>query len=290
MQIGEIVGFDDYTDYRTSTKRNVKSKKVLRKKKRQHIKNNAMLVAAVGFFFLIVCVGADMRRYIVRNSDSLMSFGDYIDVPEGGIKQSGLTKLSFSLFKDKGDEAGRVYDGDWKLILVNKNNPVPDGYDVELTTLSNGVQVDSRIYPDLQNMFDDMRAEGVYPVVGEGYRTYEEQEKMMQDKIDAYRAEGHSKAVAKKLAKKWVAKPGTSEHELGIALDINAAEEMGSDNEDVYEWLYNNAYKYGFILRYPQDKEDITGIDYEPWHYRYVGKEAAAQMYECGLTLEEYVN
>ena len=90
------------------------------------------------------------------------------------------------------------------------------------------------------------------------------------------------------MAGQWVAIPGTSEHELGLAVDINADKEQSS-NEEVYNWLAENAWRYGFILRYPQGKEDITGIDYEPWHYRYVGKEVAKEIYEAGITLEEYV-
>lgn len=176
----------------------------------------------------------------------------------------------------------------WNLILVNNDNVLPQGYSPELTTLSNGVQVDSRIYPDLQSMFDQMRTEDVYPVVGEGYRSEQQQKEMMQEKIDAYLAEGYSNRKARKEAEKWVAKPNYSEHQLGLALDINA-DKSRCDNDTVYQWLAQNAYRYGFILRYPEGKESITGIDYEPWHYRYVGKEAAQEMQAEGVCLEEYL-
>lgn len=176
---------------------------------------------------------------------------------------------------------------DWQLILVNAEHPIPKDYEVELTQLANGIFLDSRIYPDLQKMFDDARSEGVHPIVGEGYRTYQAQQQIMKEKIDSFVLEGYSKSDAKKLAREWVAEPGTSEHELGIALDINADE--GSDAWEVYTWLADNAHQYGFILRYPQGKEEITGIDYEPWHYRYVGYEAAQEMYDQHITLEEYL-
>lgn len=179
---------------------------------------------------------------------------------------------------------------DENLILVNSSHCVPEQYSIELTILRNGVQVDSRIYPALQQMFDDMRAQGIYPIVGEGYRTHAQQEQMMEEKIEAYRAEGHSLSSAKKMAQKWVAEPGTSEHELGIALDINADPDSATSNDTVYQWLASHAHSYGFILRYPQGKEDITGIDYEPWHYRYVGKYAAEEIYKQQITLEEYLN
>lgn len=148
---------------------------------------------------------------------------------------------------------------EWNLLVVNRWNEIPEDYEVTLTELENEEKVDSRIYPDLQEMFDNMREEGIYPFVREGYRT----------------------------AKEWVALPGTSEHQLGLAVDINADKEH-SDNEEVYEWLAQNAYKHGFILRYPQGKEDITGTAYEPWHYRYVGEEAAKEIFDRQICLEEY--
>ena len=176
---------------------------------------------------------------------------------------------------------------EWNLILVNTWNEIPEDYDVTLTELSNGQEVDSRIYPYLQDLFDAMREDGIYPIVREGYRTADEQQRILDDKVMAFIREGYSKSRAKRLAEKWVAIPGTSEHQLGIAVDINADKEKSS-NEEVYEWLAENAYKYGFILRYPQGKEDITGTAYEPWHYRYVGEEAAEEIFNRQICLEEY--
>ena len=176
---------------------------------------------------------------------------------------------------------------EWNLIVVNRWNELPEDYEVELTELSNGQMVDSRIYPYLQEMFDAARTEGVYPVVREGYRTAEEQQEILDDKIQSYINQGYSQVKAERTAKEWVALPGTSEHQLGIAVDINADKSKCS-NEDVYGWLAENAYKYGFVLRYPPEKQKITGTSYEPWHYRYVGEEAAKEIYERGICLEEY--
>ncbi|MBR3835381.1 MAG: M15 family metallopeptidase [Clostridia bacterium] len=176
----------------------------------------------------------------------------------------------------------------WNLILINKDNLIPEDYEVKLLKLSNGERVDERIYPDLQKMFDDARASGLELFVAQGYRTADEQQKLLEDKQKAYENEGNSPAEAKELAEKWVAVPGTSEHQLGIAVDINA-DDKKCDPDDVYKWLGRNAHKYGFINRYPADKTDITGIIYEPWHYRYVGTEAAKEIYEKGICLEEYI-
>ena len=175
----------------------------------------------------------------------------------------------------------------WNLMLVNSRYRIPDDYSVELIRLSNGEQVDSRIYPDLQEMFDDARGAGSSLFVRAGYRSEEDQENLMEDKIEAYRQEGYSQREAEREAEKWVAKPGTSEHELGLSVDINA--EGQTDGNRLYQWLAEHSWKYGFILRYPAEKEEITGIDYEPWHFRYVGKQAAKEMYEQDLCLEEYV-
>ena len=176
---------------------------------------------------------------------------------------------------------------EWNLIVVNRWNELPEDYSVELTELSNGQKVDSRIYPYLQEMFDAARAEGIYPIVREGYRTAEEQQEILDDKIQTYINQGYSQVKAERTAKEWVALPGTSEHQLGIAVDINADKSKCS-NEEVYAWLAENAYKYGFILRYPMGKQEITGTSYEPWHYRYVGIEAAYEINERGICLEEY--
>lgn len=175
----------------------------------------------------------------------------------------------------------------WKLILVNKDNYIPKDYKVKLLTLSNGKKVDARIYPKLQEMFDAARASGINLHVAEGYRSEEEQEDLMEEKIESFIEEGKSEGEAKKLARKWVALPGTSEHQLGIAVDINS--QISTPSGPLYSWLANNSYKYGFILRYPPNKVSITGVKYEPWHFRYVGKSAAAQIHRQGICLEEYV-
>lgn len=181
-------------------------------------------------------------------------------------------------------------DDSWMLTLVNADHTIPDSaIPTELTDLFNGEQVDSRIYPDLQQMFDDARTQGVYPLVNDGYRTHARQQSLMDQRVDAYIAEGYDEETAQQLAESWVAVPGTSEHELGLAVDIVADTDKCS-NETVYRWLKDNAWQYGFILRYPEDKVDITGIDYEPWHYRYVGREAALEIYQQDLCLEEYLS
>ena len=202
--------------------------------------------------------------------------------------RSGLPSVLWEMGVSAVKEHTIPISEEWYLIVVNRWNEIPEDYSVTLIELSNGQKVDSRIYSYLQEMFDAMRAERIYPVVREGYRTAEEQQEILDDKIFAYVREGYPRKRAEKLAKAWVAEPGTSEHQLGIAVDINA-DQSKSSNEEVYTWLAENAHSYGFILRYPQQKENITGTSYEPWHYRYVGKEVAEEIYTDQICLEEYM-
>ncbi len=177
-------------------------------------------------------------------------------------------------------------DSGWALILVNRDSPLPQDYAPKLTELRNFQYVDERIYPDLQKMFDDMREQGMEPLIISSYRSREEQQEIIDEKIDFYLGFGYTSEDAQAQAYREAAPVGCSEHESGLAVDINAEE---GDLWTIYDWLARNAWEYGFILRYPEDKEDITGITYEPWHYRYVGRKAAKEIYERGITLEEYL-
>ena len=143
-------------------------------------------------------------------------------------------------------------------------------------------------------MLADCRDAGFEPVICSSYRTMEKQKELFSNKIDEYVSYGYSHEEAEKKAGELVAVPGTSEHQLGLALDIvdisNQTLDESQENTDVQKWLMNNSWKYGFILRYPTDKSKITGISYEPWHYRYVGKKAAKEIYDAQICLEEYLN
>ena len=231
-----------------------------------------------------------MKRYTRRKSHKVkilfsLLFLIILCMMAGKVLNSDFTLLSL----DNITHHVASEDNGWNLILVNRDSYIPDDYQVELTELSNGKKVDSRIYTELQEMFNDARAQGYGLFVREGYRTQEEQQQLMDEKIEVYENEGKSKSEAKKLAEQWVAIPGTSEHQLGIAVDINA-DTTKSSSDDVYKWLEENAHTYGFIKRYPSNKTDITGVINEPWHYRYVGKEVASEIYSQGICLEEYID
>lgn len=182
---------------------------------------------------------------------------------------------------------------DWRLLLVNPWNAMPEGYIPDLKQLDGGHSVDERCYDDLQAMMDACREDGHSPLICSSYRTQKKQESLFQNKISRLVAKGLSEDEALVEAAKVVAVPGTSEHQLGLALDIvdinHQTLDKSQEDTDVQQWLMAHSWEYGFILRYPNDKSDITGIIYEPWHYRYVGRDAAREIYEQGLCLEEYL-
>ena len=155
------------------------------------------------------------------------------------------------------------------LILVNKENKLPDDY--ELVLMSDGAKYAEVLHDDFLAMRKAARAESVLLIIRDAYRTHEEQERIFAE-----------------MGERFAAPAGYSEHQTGLAIDFSY-ENMPEENTKSWEWLSKNAYVYGFILRYPDGKEHITGYAYEPWHYRYVGVEAAAEIYARGICLEEYL-
>lgn len=182
---------------------------------------------------------------------------------------------------------------DWQLMLVNPWNEMPEDYDVTLKALPDGQKVDERAYADLTAMLQACRDDGLAPKVCSAYRTMAKQTYLYNNKISRLIAAGYSKKSARAEAGRWVARPGTSEHQLGLAVDIVATSYQGltkkQERTAEQKWLMEHCWEYGFILRYPNDKSDITGIGYEPWHYRYVGVEVAQDVRESGLCFEEYL-
>ena len=182
----------------------------------------------------------------------------------------------------------------WNLILVNSDNRLSKEYKPELEEIEEGFKVDKRIINDLKEMLKDARKEGLKPWICSAYRDYETQEKLFTKQVNEYLDKGYTEEEAKSKTVSWILEPGSSEHATGLALDIvdkkyQLLDEKQAERE-VQKWLMENCYKYGFILRYPENKKDITKVDYEPWHYRYVGKEHAKKIYSKNYTLEEYID
>lgn len=179
-------------------------------------------------------------------------------------------------------------------ILVNAKNPIPDDWSVNLVQLKNGHQIDKRAYESLQKMMDDARAKGWNPLICSSYRTTSYQQQLFDNRVKRMMNQGMTEKEAIADTEKWIAIPGTSEHETGLAVDIVTTENQNLDNSQLnsacQKWMMEHCYDYGFILRYPEDKVKITGIDFEPWHYRYVGYDIAQYIKQNGICLEEYKN
>lgn len=179
------------------------------------------------------------------------------------------------------------------LTVVNPWNPLPEDWVSDLVTLSDGRRVDSRCYEAFEEMMAACRDAGYAPFLCSAYRTQETQQSLYDNKVQRLMNSGMGEEEAKVEAAKAVAIPGTSEHQLGLAVDIVDANMQDltdeQENTETQKWLMANSWRYGFIHRYPNGKTDITGIIYEPWHYRYVGKAAAQDIFNRDITLEEYV-
>ena len=183
---------------------------------------------------------------------------------------------------------------DWNLVLINEATLLTEEATFESAYLDNDMQVDARIYDELTQMLYDGTQTGLSFIVCSAYRSISYQEELFNDKVARLQAEGMTPEDAYTVAKTSIAVPGASEHHLGIAVDIisDAYRELDEQQSATpeYQWLQANCHKYGFIVRYPEGRSDITGFIYEPWHFRYVGVEAATYIAEHNLSLEEFLD
>lgn len=191
------------------------------------------------------------------------------------------------------------------LMLVNKTHLLPSGYTPAFTTVparyysstDKDRRFDQRAATELEQFIDGARAAGFHVNVVSGYRTYAYQKQNYDRHVSALEAQGETASQAKAEAAQLVAPPGTSEHETGLAADIITSDwytqhkdlTADFDKTDAFAWMVKHCADYGFVLRYPKGKENVTGYDYEPWHYRYVGTENARILMANGETLEQYV-
>jgi D-alanyl-D-alanine carboxypeptidase len=199
----------------------------------------------------------------------------------------------FDNFEDSEIRGEDVAINDWQLMLVNKSHPLNENYLPPLRTVQNHHKVDERIAEYVTDMISDAKKAGVSLLICSSYRSVSRQQELFDDEVKKYVSAGRSMDEALTEAAYGVAVPGHSEHSTGLALDIVTPEyqilDSGFEETDAFRWLSENAYKYGFILRYPKDKTHITKIKYEPWHYRFVGVENAERIKNEGICLEEFI-
>lgn len=186
---------------------------------------------------------------------------------------------------------------DWNLILVNRENPLPEGYETNLVEVEPQKEIDERIVEPFQNWVAAAKEAGHQLYFASGYRSVERQQNNYDRSVNNYMKEGYSEAEAIEKTEEYIAVPRSSEHHTGLAIDVVDQEWIASgkglipeyDTQPSQHWLEETMADYGFILRYPEGTSDLTGINYESWHFRYVGKENAQYIVEQGLVLEQYI-
>ena len=194
-------------------------------------------------------------------------------------------------------DIAEAYDNDWALFVVNEDNPLPDGYSIVTKAVYKQRELDVRCADYAIAMIEAALDDGIELNVTSGYRSAEKQKENIKFYIEKYMGEGLTYEEAEALTYSQVAKPGCSEHNAGVAMDIVTQDwflyytELTEDFQytDEFRWLQENSWKYGFIMSFPEGKEDITGFSYEPWHYRFVGIEHAEKIHSLNTTLNEYL-
>ena len=240
--------------------------------------------------------GADEAAVSARDQARQSLRDQYRAILDEGMGASFVPETEYGkkLWEEVRQQRREELEKDPFLILVNQWQYLPEGYEADPVDLPNGQRIDDDCYESLMQMLADCSAAGGTPIVCSGYRPHWYQENLFDAQINRWLYAGYGQEDAEALAATAVAIPGTSEHELGLAADIYSTENMDLDESQVYtltqQWLMENSWRYGFVLRYPKDKSEITGIIFEPWHYRYVGKEHAKKIYDAGICLEEYLD
>ena len=214
----------------------------------------------------------------------------------GGQSDSGSgggSSQSPSSSKSNGDYISYTVSGaaeadQWYLQIASVAHPLPEGFVQPSTTVIDdiGREIDSRIVGAYWDLVNAAKADGlnIYPI--SGFRPHSTQVSLFNARVEQARNDGYADPEAE--AARHVARPGTSEHELGLAVDFNSVDESYFRNTAEAKWLAAHCAEYGFVIRYPEDKESVTGIIYEPWHLRFVGVKHAKRMNGLNMCLEEY--
>lgn len=244
---------------------------------------------------IAIFVFSGMRlKYVdkdVRNAkyNSMAVKRIFNEVKEENIVEENTAKEENQVVLLNVQEPVRTRQEDWRLVLVNHDHALPENFKIELANIDATRQFDKRAIDELNALLLDAKKAKVGNLWAQSaYRSVERQEELFTNKVNEYKARGKTQEEAEMLTRQFINESNTSEHNLGLAVDFNY---INNDFEKTkaFAWLNENAAKYGFILRYRKDKEEITKVSYEPWHWRYVGEEHAEAINELDMCLEEYV-
>lgn len=255
------------------------SNRRVNKKRRRRLKKTPFVILILIIFLI---VGAIVIKNNIKDDSEVLNNSSNVSSTVVNAEQ----KAEIERLKAEAEK--------WYLLLVNDSNPLSEDFVPETVELpskylcGNLKEVDSRIAQAFMDMCDAALEEGVSLRARSPYRAIETQKWLFENEVTKWENQGLSREEAEEKAATIVARPGTSEHATGLAIDINLSDQS-FEQTDAFSWLQKNAAKYGFVLRYPENKQDVTGIIYESWHYRYVSPEHAKEMNRLGLCLEEYV-
>ena len=259
---------------------------------------------------LVVCVVVGIVSFLLTRHNSVpsASAASSTDVPASSTTPAANTAVSSVAASEPENTAptnalgltaaeAQAILNDPLMILVNHTNKMPDNYTFDTKECGSSTSVNKTLQTVACDAFLEMQkaaaADGVTVWMQSGYRSVKYQTNLYEKKTQYYRDQGYDEATAKEKAAAIVNPPGYSEHNCGLAADLNSPEHTGLDegfeNTAAFRWLCEHAGEYGFILRYPKGAEDKTEITYEPWHWRYVGTENAARINASGLCFEDYI-
>lgn len=233
------------------------------------------------------------------NGDSAISKLEYWEDADGTTAKEIVYEEDQSIYKSSfigeyksfsiNPKVAKISKNGWNLLLLNKNNILPDNYELNLTEIAgSSIKMDADAASFYNKMYIEASREGIILTPFSGYRTISFQRKLFENKIEDIINTGIEETEAVNEALKSVNVPASSEHNAGLSVDIISRDESFAETEE-YQWLLSNAHKYGFVLRYPEGKEEITGVDFKPYHWRFVGINAAKEMKKSGQCLEEYL-
>ena len=234
------------------------------------------------------------------NNNNVSSRTDYWTDPKGTVAKDIIYEEDQSIYTSSflgeyknyaiNPKVTKISNNGWNLILLNKNNILPDNYKFSLSNIAGSdIKMDADAAEFFNKMYIEATREGIILTPFSGYRTISFQRKLFENKIEDIITEtGKEEKEAAAEAVKSVNIPASSEHNAGLSVDIISRDASFSETDE-YKWLTSNAHKYGFILRYPEGKEKVTGVEFKPYHWRFVGINAAKEMKKTGQCLEEYL-
>ena len=256
-------------------------------------RKSRVLLAIVLAFFLAFCAGIIFLILRLTHEEPDITLPEMETAEMGGTVPTPLPTISPTPVPTPTPPSVDVTS--WELQLIRLERPLEDSFVPEsLTEIENGQQVDSRIAQPLRDLLEAARAAGYDVYFCSGYRDYDTQHFIyFNNHVDVYMTQGMSEDEANAEALLEVDYPGTSEHQAGLCADIleSPDQEMESyiGGSGLMLWLEQHCAKYGFIVRYPEYKTDVTGREYQPWHLRYVGQSAAEYIMSHSLCLEEFL-